>query len=96
VNFGPLDEGRYQARVSGAKEDDPSARIVFDVRRYDQEDVDLEARPDLMARIAADGGGAVLSSSDAGAELRRILRMRWRDRIRRRLSDQAPGIIGGC
>jgi hypothetical protein len=71
INFGMLPEGRYTARLAGAAHgggDDPSAEVVFDVRRYDQEMMDLQARPDLMARIATDSGGAVLpAASDAAA-----------------------------
>jgi hypothetical protein len=70
VNFGQLAEGRYQAKLSNAKADDPSSQIVFDVRKFDQELLDLQSRPDLMARIASDSGGAVLNaSSDASSEV---------------------------
>jgi hypothetical protein len=69
VDFGLLPEGRYQAKVQGAKADDPSSRIIFDVKQYDQEQIDLEARPDLMARIASDSGGSALSSDNASTEL---------------------------
>jgi len=69
VNFGMLPEGKYQAKVRGAKNDDPSSRILFEVRRYDQEEVDLQARPDLMQRIASDSGGGVLSASDPVSDL---------------------------
>ncbi len=69
VNFGPLAEGKYQAKVRGAKDDDPSSKIMFEVRRYDQEEIDLQARPDLMARIASDSGGGVLGTSDPAGDL---------------------------
>ena len=69
VNFGPLLEGKYQAKVRGAKDDDPSSRIMFEVRRYDQEEVDLQARPDLMQRIASDSGGGVLGAADPVGDL---------------------------
>lgn len=62
VNFGALPEGRYEARVVGAANDDPSARAVFDVREIQEEQLDIKARPDLMARIAASSGGLVLDS----------------------------------
>src|SRR5262249_38833843 len=52
VAFGKLPEGRYQARVAGASEGDPSATAAFDVRSPSDEQLDLTARPDLMARIA--------------------------------------------
>jgi hypothetical protein len=60
IHFGPLPEGRYEARVVGAANDDPSARAVFDVREIQEEQLDIKARPDLMARIAASSGGLVL------------------------------------
>jgi hypothetical protein len=68
VVFGKLPEGRYQAVISDAKPDDPSSRIVFDVRKFDQEDTDLQARPDLMARIASISGGAVLSAASSDTD----------------------------
>ena len=63
VNFGTLAEGKYQATIRGAKDDDPSSKIAFEVRQYNQEDINLQARPDLMARIAMDSGGGVLSGA---------------------------------
>jgi len=69
IDFGTLPEGHYQAKVSGARDDDVSSRIIFDVKQFDQEDVDLVARPDLMERIASESGGAVLSSDDVASEL---------------------------
>lgn len=65
VNFDVLPEGRYTARLDGTDGADPLTQIVFDVRRYDNEEINLEARPDLMARIASDSGGAVLTGDDA-------------------------------
>jgi hypothetical protein len=38
---------------------------VFDVRVLGQEQLDVQARPDLMARLAADSGGAVLGANPA-------------------------------
>ena len=61
VVFGKLPEGRYQARIAGAAETDSGATVVFDVRSHFEEQLDLKARPDLMARIAQDSGGAVLT-----------------------------------
>ena len=72
ADFGKLPEGRYTARLAGdatAAADEPSAVVAFDVRRVDQEMMDLQARPDLMARIARDSGGAVLTT-DSAATLR--------------------------
>ena len=67
VNFGKLPEGRYRATLTDAKKDDASATVVFDVRKFDQEMIDLHARPELMARIAADSGGAALVAGSASA-----------------------------
>jgi hypothetical protein len=67
VDFGRLPEGRYEAKILGHKEDedDQSGRITFDVRSFAEERLDLQARPDLMARIASDSGGAVIESDPA-------------------------------
>jgi hypothetical protein len=70
LNFGNLSEGRYQAKIIGAKDDDPATRIIFDVHKYDREEVDLQARPDLMERIASDSGGSVLSPGSEIAAVR--------------------------
>jgi hypothetical protein len=70
ANFGKLPEGRYLARVLGAETggevgagsaDDASA--VFDVRSLSDEHLDLRARPDVMARLAEESGGAALTGS---------------------------------
>jgi hypothetical protein len=61
VVFGKLPEGRYQARVAGTE--DLTGSTAFDVRSFSDEQLDLKARPDLMARIAQGSGGVVL---DAG------------------------------
>jgi hypothetical protein len=63
VNFGKLPAGRYQTRIAKSSEDDASARAVFDVRSFGQEQLNLEARPDLLARIAADSDGALLMNN---------------------------------
>jgi hypothetical protein len=60
VSFGELPEGRYRARVVGGAQQASAAETVFDVRRFSDEQLDLNARPDLMARIAHNTGGAVL------------------------------------
>jgi hypothetical protein len=60
VPFGKLAEGRYEAQVAGTAAEDPSSKIAFDVRSSFEEQLDLKARPDLMARIAQESGGLVL------------------------------------
>lgn len=59
VTFGELPEGRYRARVTGGAEP-RAAETAFDVRRYSEEQLDLNSRPDLMARIAEATGGLAL------------------------------------
>jgi hypothetical protein len=65
--LGLLPEGRYRARLVGegldAERDD--LETAFDVRRNLAEQLDLEARPDLMARIADESDGGVLTDGSA-------------------------------
>ena len=93
VPFGTLPEGRYRAAVvaSGNQSVNASASasattVAFDVRPYSTEQLDVEARPDLMARIATDTGGAVLSSHEAeslGERFREHLAQSRPERVRR-------------
>jgi hypothetical protein len=66
INFGKLPAGRYHARVAGAAETDSGVRTLFDVRSVGPEELNLQPRPDLMARVAAESGGAVLEGDGAG------------------------------
>jgi hypothetical protein len=66
VPFGDLAAGAYRARVMGAT--GSATAVAFDVRSFSAEQLDVEARPDLMARIAEQSGGAVLPV-DAAASL---------------------------
>ena len=66
LRFGELAEGRYQARIAGQPTEKSGASTVFDVRRLLEEQLDLKARPDLMARIAASTGGIELKGDSAG------------------------------
>ncbi len=63
VTFGKLVEGRYQARIAGQPADKSGATTAFDVRELMDEQLDVKARPDLMARIAASTGGQVIDKS---------------------------------
>jgi hypothetical protein len=65
VSFGKLPVGRYHIRIAGASEDDAAAKAVFDVRAFGEEELNLQARPDLMARIAADSDGTVITAGSA-------------------------------
>jgi hypothetical protein len=67
--FGKLPEGHYQARVGGG---DPGGSTAFDVRSPSDEQLDVKARPDLMARIAVDSGGAVLDGDSPRAIVRQF------------------------
>lgn len=60
VMFGRLPPGQYEARAAGRDE-----LVCFDVRAPVREQLELAARPDLMAAIAADSGGAVLEQASA-------------------------------
>ncbi len=63
VGFGKLPPGQYEARVITKGELGPSTR--FDVRAPVREQLELAARPDLMARIADESGGAVLKTASS-------------------------------
>lgn len=65
VSFGVLPQGQYRASVAGSDQPNASANVAFDVQSYTGEQLDLTARPDLMARIAAESGGAVLDDAPA-------------------------------
>jgi hypothetical protein len=66
INFGKLPAGRYQASVQGSQPGDVASKAVFDVRVIGAEQLDLQARPDLMKRLAEDGSGATLGDDPAG------------------------------
>jgi hypothetical protein len=56
VDFGELGEGRFQARIAGQDPEKSGSSTLFDVRHLLEEQLDLKARPDLMARIASSTG----------------------------------------
>jgi hypothetical protein len=80
VVFGKLPEGRYQIRVAGTPESDAATNSAFDVRSLFDEQLDLKARPDLMARIAQDSGGAVLQGGDPREVLAQFVQHREQSR----------------
>jgi hypothetical protein len=61
VVFGSLPQGRYEARIREEGSKETAANMVFDVRSFSEEQLDLKARPDLMAQIARQSGGAVIA-----------------------------------
>jgi hypothetical protein len=73
--FGTLPEGQYQARVA-ATTPDPTGETAFEVRNLSNEQLDLKARPDLMARISEESGGAVLEGNDY-SDVAHVLNQHW-------------------
>ena len=66
VNLGRLPEGRYQARVAGGDPTSQQQSAAFDVLPFLNEQLDIAARPDILARIAQETDGAVLKEVSAG------------------------------
>jgi hypothetical protein len=73
VDFGVLPEGNYRATALRHGDGDGSARppgtgatVAFDVRSFSGEQLDVQARPDVMARIAEETAGAVLTRDTVG------------------------------
>ena len=70
LNFGKLPAGQYSAepimKSADAASDEmgQSVKSAFDVRERWVERLELDARPDLMSRIADASGGAVLETAD--------------------------------
>lgn len=62
VVFGKLPAGQYEAQLVDRDQHDPASRTIFEVRRPLTEQLDLQARPELMERMAQDTGGTVLAS----------------------------------
>jgi hypothetical protein len=73
IAFGKLDPGRYEAHLLPPAPDDAATRIVFQVRDVGEEQLDLDPRPELMARIAQESGGAAWPD-DSVNEIARQLR----------------------
>ena len=67
LNFGKLEPGQYTAQpvsgLSGPSTD--KIKTAFDVRQRWVEKLELDARPDVMGRIAEVSGGEVLEQADA-------------------------------
>jgi hypothetical protein len=72
VNFGKLPEGAYEAAVVGAPAGAAEASTAFDVRPNFTEQLDTAARSDLLARMAEESGGAVLTEVTASEIARRF------------------------
>jgi len=88
VVFGQLPEGHYRARLADAAitDEDSATTVAFDVRPFLGEQLDVAARPDILARIATDSEGAVLDGGDASAvadEFDEHISRSRRERVRR-------------
>jgi hypothetical protein len=82
VPIGKLPLGRYELRVPS----EAAVRAVFDVRNSSRETLDLQARPDLMAAIARESGGAVLelpTADGVAVQLTEQLRRLRPEQVRR-------------
>ena len=95
VAFGKLPAGRYRARVAGADDSDSAATTWFDVRPDLAEQLNVRARPDLLAEIARRSGGAVIESTSAGQFAQQIDEHLRRMRPRAHRNSFRPGIAGG-
>ncbi|MGD9647690.1 MAG: hypothetical protein AB7U73_18405 [Pirellulales bacterium] len=65
LNFGKLPEGNYSGAIEGIEGDDGSTRLEFEVRTLLDEQLYLQARPDIMARVAVLSDGAVVGEDGA-------------------------------
>ncbi len=101
VPFGALPVGRYRAAVvmpDGQASENSTTTVAFDVRSNAAEQLDVEARPDLMARIAEQSGGAVLASHEAdslGEKFREHLSRSRPERVRRIIAWDRWWILTG-
>ncbi|MBI1903249.1 MAG: hypothetical protein HYS13_19275 [Planctomycetia bacterium] len=57
-------QGRYEARLASGADGDASERATVEVRPTIREQLDLDARPDLLARLAQETSGAVIAPSE--------------------------------
>jgi len=65
VVAGPLEQGYYEVRLR-RQTAGPPAECVFQVQAPFEEQIDVAARPALMARLAEDSGGVDLTGKDLG------------------------------
>jgi hypothetical protein len=94
VPFGQLPEGRYEAKVAGDESWGRSAVTVFDVRKFQDEQLDITARPDVMARIASATGGSAINTTNTEeiiGQFKRYLDVNRPERVLRRPAwDKGP------
>ncbi len=74
VNFGRLAEGDYMGAIEGVEGDEGSTRLAFEVRKLLDEQLYLQARPDIMGRIALLSDGAVLGEGEDVAAIAATIR----------------------
>jgi hypothetical protein len=72
VNLGRLPEGRYRVCVAGADEGNSQHTVMFDVLPFLNERLDISARHDILARVAQETEGAVLTEISAADFTRRF------------------------
>ncbi len=65
VNLGRLPEGRYRVRLAESDDANSHHSAAFDVLPFLNEQLDIAARSDLLARIAEETDGAVLKGISA-------------------------------
>lgn len=70
--LGKLEPGQYRLQVASEAAEAISGRALFEVTAPLDEQLELNARPDLMARIAGDSGGTVLTEASAAEVERRF------------------------
>lgn len=96
VEWGKLPPGRYRARVAGYPASESGAQAVFDIRQFTDEQLNLSARHDLMARIASDTGGVALLSDEPAQLLQEYQNYRQRlgvDRVQRICAWDRPWVF---
>jgi hypothetical protein len=60
ISLGKLSEGDYELKVAESGAKSTANSVAFDVRPFSGEQLDVNARPDLMDKIATTSGGKPL------------------------------------
>jgi hypothetical protein len=72
ASFGPLSEGEYRVRIGDTTSPEETDQAVFEVRPLIEEQLDLVARGEFMARLAQEAGGVPLDDASPGEIVRRF------------------------
>lgn len=84
VYLGEQATGSYEVRVTSSENNQPATKSLrFAVRPDLREQLNIAARPDLMARIAEISGGEVLAAGEADK-----LAVKFQEQLRRNRPDQ--------